>query len=282
MAEIETVTSDAVLPVIQEQVLDITGTDHVETGAEAGTTPPGTQDPASNTDVPGKDETPPWLKAEVTKERNRRRASEERAAALEAQVERLTKALEPQSRPEASARPKRDEFFDPDDYDAALIEYAAAEAEKRLETKLSQSRDAQAREAQVTQMQKSWQQQVETASKAHADFADVVYSDDFQCSPAMMQALVAESNGAEVAYHLATNPDEAAKLIGLEPVQQIIAIGKLSAKLDAPKPVSKATPPLKPLGSQAAAVSKAPAEESEAEYFARRTAEARANKERMF
>lgn len=281
MTDMQTETN---MPTVQEPVIDITGTKGVEITPEAGTVevPPDQTEPASATDVSGKDETPPWLKAEITKERNRRRAAEEQAQKLAEQVDRLTKAIEPKQQDKTSDRPKREDFFDPDEYDVALIEFASAEAERRLEAKLSQSREQQARETQVTQMQKTWAEQVETAKAKHADFEEVVYADDFQCSPAMMQALVEEKHGAEVAYHLATNPDENARIVALSPIRQAMEIGKLAVTLNKPAPVSKAPPPIKPLGTQAPAVNKSAAEESEAEYFTRRSAEARANKERMY
>ena len=257
----------------------------------------------ANTDGTGKpenntDDTPPWLKAEITKERNRRRAAEEETQRLKEQVDRLTRAIgdkpneergnepKPNDRP---VRPRPNDFFTPEDYDAAMdayedavSEWQVAQAERRVEEKLSKRGQEQAQAQRLQEAQAAWQKQVEAITKDHPDFDEVVYSDDFHCTPAMMEAIVQDDNGAKIAYHLATNPAEAEKIAAMTPVRQIAAIGRLSDKIVSAPPVSKAPPPIKPLGNQAPALPANPAEESEAEYFARRSAEAKARNEKVY
>ena len=278
--QIQTVTSEG----------PVDDTEPVVVGSEPSSEPSQVHPPAE----PGKDETPPWLKAEITKERNRRRAAEEETQRLKEQVDRLTKAIEPkpeESRSEAPKRPRRDDFFDPAEYDSAMDQYqdqrdawVLEQAEKRIEVKTTRTQEEQDQQRQTEEIRKSWSAQVESAKKAHPDFEEVVYSDDFQCTPVMMNAITADIHGAEVAYHLGSNPDEASKIAALPPVQQIIEIGRLSATLQAKPAVEtrRAPAPIRPLGNEAPAVKKTAEEETEAEYFARRSQEAKANRERMF
>ena len=97
-----------------------------------------------------------------------------------------------------------------------------------------------------------------------------------------MEALVTDENGAKLAYHLATNLEEAERIAALSPVRQIAEIGKLSDKIGAAPAVSRAPRPIKPLGNQAPATSKKPEDETEAEYFARRQSEMKARGERLY
>jgi hypothetical protein len=253
-------------------------------GAEAPAAP--TAETTEPLREPGKDETPPWLKAEITKERNKRRAAEEAARIKDEQIERLTRALgeRTQDKPsEGAQKPRREDFFDPDEYEAAKDAWLLEQAEKRLEEKSTRSSQEQAQARAIEETRKAWSAQAEAAKKAHPDFDEVVYSDDFQCSAVMMNAIVADVHGAEVAYHLGQNPDEASRIAALPPVQQIIEIGRLSATLQArPAAVSRAPAPISPLGNEAPALRKSPDEESMEEFAARRAAEAKAKGEKLF
>lgn len=281
---IQTVTSDGGTPLIETGAIVDANADSV-VGSEPSAEP--LADDTAPPKEPGKDETPPWLKAEVTKERNRRRAAEEEARQLKEQVDRLIKAVEPKREEQVSSKPKRDDFFDPDEYEAALTQWitetVTENVSKKVEEKTTRESQQQAQARQLEETRTAWSAQVETAKKAHPDFDEVVYADDFHCTPAMMNAIAADIHGAEVAYHLASNPDEAARVAALAPVQQIIEIGRLSATLLAkPAAVSRAPAPIRPLGNEAPAVQKSPADETEAEYMARRSAEAKANRERLY
>lgn len=61
----------------------------------------------------------------------------------------------------------------------------------------------------------------------------------------------------KVLHYLGTNPDEATRILSLSPVQQARAIGLIEARLATATPnppsVSKAPPPVKPLGTRSSA-----------------------------
>ena len=62
----------------------------------------------------------------------------------------------------------------------------------------------------------------------------------------LTEAAIESGNPHEVLYHLAKNPDEAARIALLPPTRQAVAIAKVAQNLNAPKRVSAAPPPITP------------------------------------
>lgn len=62
----------------------------------------------------------------------------------------------------------------------------------------------------------------------------------------LTEAAIETGNPQEVLYHLAKNPDEAARIAMLPPTRQAVAIAKVASGLNAPKRVSSAPPPITP------------------------------------
>lgn len=243
----------------------------------------------------GKDETPPYVKREITKARNRQREAEAQAreagvsrdAAIKAletlTAERATEAAKPKFVVE-TPRPKRETFDNPDAYDAALVEWAADNAarkateEVRADEARKASDDAKRRtedegKKRVTEKLTSWTEKRSEFMKAHPDFEDIAESDDLKVSPVMTELLLEADNGPELAYALGKNPDLAARIAQLSPAKAALEMGRLAASVDAarkPK-VSKAPPPVRPVGTRANAGTKSPDEMSMDEYAAMRT-----------
>lgn len=88
--------------------------------------------------------------------------------------------------------------------------------------------------------------------------------DDVQSAQAFQIAIYEAENGPDVLYYLGKNKEELAKLKGLSPAKVQMAVGRISASLlqsDSPsapqekteeKPVTKAPPPIKPVGASGA------------------------------
>lgn len=62
----------------------------------------------------------------------------------------------------------------------------------------------------------------------------------------LTEAAIEAGNPQDVLYHLAKNPDEAARIAMLSPTRQAVAVAKLAQGLNAPKRVSSAPPPITP------------------------------------
>ena len=110
-----------------------------------------------------------------------------------------------------------------------------------------------ARDTRVNEGKKisaGYQDQVETAVEKYADFEQVAHNPDTPISAAMVDAIKSSDLGAEIAYHLGKNPEEAKAIYAMPPMRQISAIGKLEGKLETveSKPAqTKAPAPLAPL-----------------------------------
>lgn len=208
------------------------------------------------------DNTPPGVKAEITRERNRRRAAEE---AQQAAQKRLDEALEaikaltpkPPPEPVTEPRPRREEFGDPASYDTALEVWAARAVERaRAEAREAATRETkeQLQQAQAKAEQdalvSTWAERRQKAMEQLPDYEAVAERDDVQITPPMAEAIMRSDNGAEVAYHLGKNPDEAARIAKLPSIgMQLFEMGKLAATLAKPAApaVSRAPAPIVPL-----------------------------------
>jgi len=62
----------------------------------------------------------------------------------------------------------------------------------------------------------------------------------------LTEAAIESGNPHEVLYHLAKNPDEAARIALLPPTRQAVAVAKLATAVTAPRKVTSAPPPISP------------------------------------
>ncbi|MDE2439738.1 MAG: hypothetical protein KGP14_01845 [Betaproteobacteria bacterium] len=261
-------------------------------------TPPAPADPAPSADPKpaaddphgddgkGDDKTPPWMKAEITKERNRRREAEQKANEAQARLDQALKALEQSTgKPAKTAsdqiddndpRPSREQFEDPAAYDDALIEWSSRRASATALADAESKRVQESVQQQQEVMRKGWEGRREKAIAEMPDYAEVAESPDVQISMPMAHAIITAPNGPQIAYHLGKNPEIAARIASLPPAQAVFEMGLLAASLKVPAPeFSKAPEPPKPIGSRADATPKGPEEESMEEYAARRKKELR-------
>jgi hypothetical protein len=134
--------------------------------------------------------------------------------------------------------------FDETKYQHALIEFATKRAEAAAEAKIQ-----------------SWQQQQQTHAKVETfksreaafadaveDYAEVVYDPTAPISQPMAEVIQESDVGPQLAYYLAKNRDEAAKIAALSPIAAARALGRIEAKLatPAPTPVAPKAPPPPP------------------------------------
>jgi len=226
-----------------------------------------------------------------------RRQAEEQRAAADARADRLAALVEKMVEERAAApapaapapvdRPIRETFSDPDSYDAALIEWAAGqaapfaarEAAAALEKRMADAREVEAKTRQDAETQRqqeavraTWQEKRAKALEKYPDFEEVAESDALTISTSMIAPLLLADNGTDVLYHLGTHTEEATRIAGLNPVQQAIEIGKLSATLATPPRAqpSRLPKPITPVGGRNGAATKNPNEMSIEEYAAMR------------
>lgn len=177
-----------------------------------------------------------------------RRYGEEKARAdfLEKQ---LTELRAPKAAQEGE--PRLEQFDDIEQYAEAKAEWRKGQALKEYEAKQKTT----AQQEQQKKLLTAWEERVEAAGTKYDDFDEVV--GEIQPNNPLAVAIMREENGADIAYHLGKNPKEASRIMGLEPIDQVLAIGRLAAKLasepTAAKQPSKAPPPIAPVSGKAAA-----------------------------
>ena len=163
-------------------------------------------------------------------------------------LERRLAELESRIAPKESqyeGEPQIEQFDDVEKYVTAKAEFRA---KKALEAHQARQRSDQAKASQ-SQLLNTWKERVEEASDKYDDWDDVV--GELEPKAPMTIALMSATNGHDVAYHLGKHMKEASRIAGLNPIAQMLEIGRLSAKLEAdppkPKQPSKAPPPITPL-----------------------------------
>lgn len=183
----------------------------------------------------------------------RRRYEKDLQAEREARIrleERL--AQHAPARPADPGMPTIDKFDNFDDYVTAKAEYIAS---KKIESTLSEHEKRQAAEkAQAAQKQtvEGWNKRVAAADIP--DFHDVVAASDVPMTSIMQQAIMESENGPKLAYHLATNPADAERIAGMTPIGAVRALTLIEEGFKKPVAVSKATPPITPVGSKATSI----------------------------
>ena len=125
----------------------------------------------------------------------------------------------------------------------------------------------------------TWAERQTAARAALPDYDQVVGGADIPVARHVAEVLLDSDQGPALAYHLAKNPDVAAKLNGLSPVAAAREIGRIEAGLSAP-PATQAAPaarlstaPTPPghLKTAAPATQRDPAKMSMDEYKAMRS-----------
>jgi hypothetical protein len=131
---------------------------------------------------------------------------------------------------------------------------------------------AKANDEFASAVQAGWNKRRAAAIAAQSDWEEVVERDDLPISTIMADCVLRTPNGADVAYYLGQNDQEAHRIAKLPPAAQLVEMGKLSARVAASPPVAPA-----PRAPQQRARQSQPArrEENMSEYAARRTRELR-------
>lgn len=131
--------------------------------------------------------------------------------------------------------------------------------------------DMEAREAATTaQRNEDWSAKVADVAEALPDYGEVVGKSDVPIAAHVGEALMDADRGPELAYHLAQNPDVAAKLNSMSAARAAMELGRIEASLGSgsAKPAarqSNAPPPIQPV-RPGATTTKDPAKMDQADY----------------
>lgn len=140
---------------------------------------------------------------------------------------------------EPSGEPRRDQFETYEDYLVAKAHHTATQAAQRL---LEESRERMAKESQASAHVESERQAVQRYTESYkraaseiADFNEVMATADVQVPTNVGRMIRLLDNGAVVAYHLAKNPEVAARFSTSPPELHGVILGEISAAVKAPK-----------------------------------------------
>lgn len=222
------------------------------------------------------DDTPAPIKRELTKLRNQRNAADDRANRLEQRLDQALGALEKSTGKEPTKaqtgegdpRPSRRQFQDPDEYDGAFHDWSQRQTIRamRAEQATDRAREQQdgkirAQQTEIGKLQKTWGEARSKFIEETPDYEETAEAADVEISQNVGAALlIAGEEGPKLAYWVAQNSDERAKLNEMSIPQAAAYLGRIAERLSAPpskEPASKRPPaPIKPLrGSSAAASS---------------------------
>lgn len=248
----------------------IAETPTVETNAEDTAAQDTGTDDAGQADDAG-DEAPkpkqvPWFQKRID-ELTAKRYDAEREVAYWRGIAEGRTAQQPQASVQQDGPPKEDQFDSFEEYELARIDYA-------VEQRLRAAREAEQRSTLL----RSYEDRAARLREAKPDYDSVVHNPDLRITPVMADVIRESDLGPEVAYHLGTNPSEAARIASLPLHRQAAELGKLEAKLTVQQPSqppqqrTPPPPPPKTVNGLSAGLAKDPNEMSMAEYVAARKA----------
>ena len=203
---------------------------------------------------------------------------------LRTQLEQLqVQSKPPAAAPTAKARPQEKDFEEYDKYIEALADW---KADERIAA--SRRQDAEAAQlAEANEVLTNYNNKLVVAREKYEDWEEVVGASEVAIPMVVQTAILNLDNGPDVAYHLAKNKELLEDLKGMNDLQAVMHIGRLSSSLagketkpaeaaPAVKPAAKAEPPkpIKPVGGSSTKVT-LPLDDdgvSYAEYVRRREA----------
>lgn len=224
-----------------------------EQGTEGGDEVPGDDTGTEGGDDAGKplDAPKKSVQERINELTRARREAERRVEALQAELNQsrsVAKPAEPAAKvadtsaaAETAQGVPNPESYDFGELDSRYIrDLARYEADQRYAELREQDRQERLQTQQQQQQQAAhakFQTRVEEGSKKYEDFYEkvVIGAENvaWPLSPELGQLIVESDAGADIAYHLATNPDEAARIFAQSPLEQARYFGRMESKFSA-------------------------------------------------
>lgn len=205
----------------------------------------------------------PWFQKRFNELTQKRYAAERKAQELERQLSEMRKQSQQEQQPQPpptapGTKPTREQFnFDEDAYLDALTDWKIEQREAQAEAKRKERDTQRQQQEKQTEFNNRVDQMNVAGMGKYQDWRDVVwvvppqiFHQDF------VQAVTESQMGADIAYHLGKNLQEAERISKLSPYAMAAEIGKLELKISNPeKKTTKAPPPVNPVGGRGTAPS---------------------------
>lgn len=159
------------------------------------------------------------------------REAERENQQLRGRLDQIEERLGPVPEPE---RPRREAFDTTEDYEDALFDWR----DKKLQSAdTPPSGERPAGQPATQELAPEARQVIDDFEDSLEDVApdavDLVMNGDWKCSPGMTQYIMSSENSAQLAYHLASNPDIAEKISKMSPSQAARELVKVDDTLQA-------------------------------------------------
>jgi hypothetical protein len=227
--------------------------------------PTGAEEPAQADEASDTPKRKPWWEKRFD-ELTAKRYDAERESAYWRGIAEASKQQQQSQQPEPTRPPTMEECnWDESEFQRRSTQFYTAEARKAAREEL-QSQTAE--QQQQSQLQTATQRLNEGAQK-HADFMEAV--SDIPITDAVRELLVNDPNAAEILYNAGKDPSEARRIFSLPTYLQAVELGKIAARLEAPKATAPRTlppPPPQTVAGLSAGLQKQPQDMSMAEYVA--------------
>lgn len=231
--------------------------EHTTTDAAPETGTDSNADDAGDDDhEPDPAKLPKGVQKRIDKLTQQRYEREARIRELEARIaENERKAQASQPEPDPSKFDSLEQYLD------AKVEF---EAGKRIR-EIEQQRDIQQKNAERVA---GFNERAIAVRQANPDFDAVLQSAAVNVSQAVMETILESDDGPAVAYHLAKHPTELYRLNAMSERQQVLELGRISARLSAKVPERKVTqaPPPAPAVKATGTGSKSVSDMTDKEY----------------
>lgn len=166
-------------------------------------------------------------------------------------------------------KPQVDQFETYEDFVEAIADWKSDLKLAQRDHKTAQEREQDQRKTQT----EKYAERVTKFVEAQPDFDEVLANTTAPATKIMENVIIESDHGPEIAYFLAKNEAEAARIASLPPHRQLIEMGKLEARMekraDTPPPqkrMTQAPEPIKPLGTVTPTAKKDPSQMTDAEF----------------
>lgn len=199
------------------------------------------------------------------------RSEKARIAQMQQQpAQPMRDAMQPVPAASDDQEPTEDQFQDYASFVKAQARWQAREAVRAFQAELRANEEKQ-REAQWHfQRDQTFAERLNAARTANPEFDQLVNRDDIELSPPMIDVIKDSDIAPQLMLHLAHYPDDAQRIQSLHPMLAYGEMKKLEARLEVAMqsrtgptsavPVSKARPPIRPVGSAPSGVTDDPSE----------------------
>jgi len=172
------------------------------------------------------EEKKPEEKKEDHFNRRQRRLLQERSE-FKAKAELYEKLMsQQQQQATQTGKPTRDAYADEGAYIEALTDW-------KMDQKLGTVRQELAQQSAQSQVMNEWSQKVTTARAVYADYDEVLAeATDIQLTGPVQEAIMDSKYGADIAYYMAQNPEDAQRIVSLSPTSAIREIGRIESYIE--------------------------------------------------